>query len=246
VIVSSSEAADRLGVPPDRRVHLRDSAYALDATYLGEHPDLSRSPAMAAVFESVLEGAGVRVDDVAHLDVYSCFASSLHFAADALGIDPVADGRSVTVTGGLPFAGGPASNYVTHALTSMVGVLREDPGSLGLVSGVGMHMTKHGAALYSTEPGPVSAGPRRPHEPEAVPIIDTFDGDATIAAYSVVHGRSGEPGWALLVCDVPGGGRAYARAEDPDDLAALEADEWVGRPARLTPDGAVNRARLSP
>jgi acetyl-CoA C-acetyltransferase len=248
VVLASHEAAERLGVPLDRRVYLRSSAYALDATYLGEHPDLSRSPAMAAVFESVLEGAGARVDDVAHLDLYSCFASSLLFAADALGIDPVADGRSVTVTGGLPFAGGPASNYVTHALAAMVGVLREDPGSLGLVSGVGMHMTKHGAALYSTEPGPVSVGlqgQRRPHEPEAVPIVDTFDGDATIAAYSVVHGRSGEPEWALLVCDVPGGGRAYARAEDPDDLAALEADESVGLPARLTPDGAVNRARLS-
>ena len=52
--------------------------------------------------------AGVGIDDVAHLDLYSCFASSIDFALDALGHRPATDGRGVTVTGGLPFAGGPA------------------------------------------------------------------------------------------------------------------------------------------
>ena len=50
-----------------------------------------------------------------------CFSSSVHFAADTLGLDPVGDGRSVTVTGGLPYAGGAASNYLAHAVATMVG-----------------------------------------------------------------------------------------------------------------------------
>ena len=95
----------------------------------------------------------------------------------------------------------------------MVERLRADPGSLGLVSGVGMHMTKHVFGVYSTEPGP---GRHRPTparvqaeldaaEP-ARPSVAEHEGDATVAAYSVVHGRDGGPEWALLVCDVAGDG----------------------------------------
>ena len=67
-----------------------------------------------------------RIDEVAHLDLYSCFASSLSFAADTLGTR--SDDRRLTVTGGLPYHGGPGSNYATHALAAMTEVLRRDPG----------------------------------------------------------------------------------------------------------------------
>ena len=84
----------------------------------------------------------------------SCFGSSLHFARDALGLG-ADDPRPLTVTGGLPYHGGPASNYMGHSIATMADVLRADPGSLGLVSGVGMHMTKHVFGCYSTEPAPL-------------------------------------------------------------------------------------------
>ena len=244
VIIASHEAADRLGVPVERRVYLRGSSYSTDAVYVAEHPDLSRSPAMATAFGAALAQAGVGIDDVAHLDLYSCFASSVHFACDALGIDPLRDPRSMTVTGGLPFAGGPASNYLSHALTSMVGVLRADPGSLGLVSGVGMHMTKHIAAVYSTDPGPAPFGPddSTPPAPATLPIVDTHDGPAIVAAYSVVHGRDGLPEWGLIVAEVDGGARCYGRVDDPDMLVTMELDEWVGQRVVLrSGDDKVNR-----
>jgi len=242
VIMASEEAADRLGVPPERRVYLRGWAAGSDATYVAEHPDLWRSPAMARVLPGALRAAGVGIDDVAHLDLYSCFASSLHFACDALGIDPLA--RGLTVTGGLPYAGGPASNYLSHAVATMVGVLRDDPGSLGMVSGVGMHLTNHVAGVYSTTPGPRvgTSGVGAP-EPARRPIVQTWDGPASIAAYSVVHDRAGAPAWGLVVVDVAvGAGRAYGRVEDPDLLTAMEADEWVGGPVTLrSGDDGVNR-----
>ena len=130
------------------------------------------------------------VDDVAHLDLYSCFASSVGFALDALGLS-ADDPRGFTVTGGLPFAGGAGSDYMTHSIAAMATTLREDPGSLGLVSGVGMHMTKHVYAIYSTTPGSVSPPEATRVQAQldavALPTIrDTYDGRATIAAYSVV------------------------------------------------------------
>src|SRR5207245_780018 len=73
LVLASHEAADRLGVPGERRVYLRGWAEGRDAVYVAEHPDLSRSPAMSWCFERALGSAAAAVDDVAHLDFYSCF-----------------------------------------------------------------------------------------------------------------------------------------------------------------------------
>ena len=155
------------------------------------------------------------------------------------------DERSLTVTGGLPYHGGAGSDYMTHSIATMADVLRRDPGSYGLVSGVGMHMTKHVYGLYSTEPGPV-APPEQGRVQAAVDaegkraIRDVYDGAATVAAYSVVHGRDGEPEWGVVVCDVPEGDRAYGKVLDPDMLASIERDELVGRKVTLTPTVGEN------
>lgn len=260
LVVASEEKADALGVPPERRVYLRGSAYAEDATYVAEHDPMWSSPAMASASAAALDTAGVGIDDVAHLDLYSCFASSVSFACDALGVAPD-DSRALTVTGGLPFAGGPGSGYMLHSAAAMVDVLRADPGSCGLVSGVGMHMTKHAFGVWSSRP-PAAEGVARLRTgaieagagpgagagtgPDAgiVPITDTYTGPATVAAYSVVHGRDGQPAWGLAVCDLPGGTRAYARMEGDALLAEAIKTEWVGAAIEIqTGEDKVNRVR---
>jgi len=244
VIVASHARADALGVPPERRVYLRGWCSATDPVYLAEHAHLAASPAMAAAGAEALHTAGVGIDDVAHLDVYSCFASSVHLACDALGLAPD-DGRGLTVTGGLPFAGGAGSNYVLHSLATMAGVLRADPGTTGLVTGVGMHMTKHAFGVYSTAPPPAGrvtppdrAGVQARLDAATRPVIaDRHAGPATVASYTVAHGRDGAPGWGLVIADVADGVRAYGRVEAPDLLAAMEATEWVGAAVTLADGG---------
>jgi acetyl-CoA C-acetyltransferase len=203
---------------------------------------------MAAAARSALEGAGVAADDVAHLDLYSCFASSICFALDALGI-PEDDSRAeaVTQTGGLPYHGGPGSNYMTHSLAAMAETLRRDPGSCGLVSGVGMHMQKHAYGVWSTTPGARPPGDPQPYAAatEPVAIVTSPEGPATVATYAVLHGRDGEPERALLLCDLPGGGRCYAELDGGVPvLAQVEVDELIGRTVTLTPRDQVNVARL--
>jgi acetyl-CoA C-acetyltransferase len=243
VLLASHETAERLGVPSEQRVYLRGWSYATDPVYVAEHPDLSRSPAMELASSEALRVAGAGVDDVAHLDLYSCFSSSVNFARDALGISP-ADPRPLTVTGGLPYHGGAGSDYLSHSIARMTRVLRQDPGALGMVSGVGMHMTKHVFGLYSTEPGAVRA-PAPIDALPTVPIMDAYGGDAVVAAYSVVHGKGGGAEWAVAVCDVPSGERCYARITDPDLLMEAERTELVGRTLRLmTTEGNVNLATL--
>ena len=232
VILVSHATAESLGVPAERRVYLRGWCHATGPTYVAEHTDMWRSPAMAAAAAEALRVTRIGVDDVAHFDLYSCFASSLSFARDALGIT-VSDSRPLTVTGGLPYHGGPASNYVTHSVAAMVETLRADPGSMGIVSAVGMHMTKHAYATYSTVPGQVTLPSAakvqaRVDAVGAAEILEGHTGLATVVAYSVVHSRDGEPEWGLLVCDIPGGGRCYAKVVDRQVLADAERRELVG------------------
>lgn len=236
LVVTSHDKADALGVPADRRVYLRGWSEARDPAYVAERDALWRSRSMAEASAAALAGAGIGIDDVAHLDLYSCFGSSLDFARDALGLAE-GDARALSVTGGLPFHGGPGNNYLTHSIATMVERLREESSAFGLVSGVGMHMQNHSYGVYSATPGPVAppdeaaVQARVDAEPRRA-IENTAAGPARIAGYSVVHGREG-PGWALAVCDLPRGSRCYARSEDPALLEALEREEWVGRPVEL-------------
>ena len=150
------------------------------------------------------------------------------------------DTRALSVTGGLPYHGGPGSGYMTHSIAQMARELRADPGSLGMVSGVGMTMTKHVFGVYSTDPG---TGPSA--APDANALQQALDdgpqggdrGDVgrrgEVAGYSVVHGRDGEPEWALLVCDVGPTAATYARSTEPELLRRAESEELVGRRVRL-------------
>jgi acetyl-CoA C-acetyltransferase len=232
VLVATEARADSLGVPADRRVYLWGAGAAEAPEAMAARPDLWRSPAMASAATAAL--GSLTVDDVAHLDLYSCFGASLDFARDALGI---ADDRTLTVTGGLPYHGGPGSNYATHALAAMVEVLREDPGARGLVTGVGMHMTSHAATVWSTTPPPApprpaAARPKALPPSDVVPVTAGAEGPATVATFSTTYGREG-PEWTALICDLPDGSRSYARLDEPagaeDDLAGATVTLESGR-----------------
>ena len=260
LLLTTHAKADELGVPADQRVYVRGWCYANDPVLVAEHDEMWHSPAIAAASGEAMRVAGIGVDEIAHFDLYSCFASSLHFACDALGIDPL-DTRGLTVTGGLPYHGGPASDYLSHSISTMVDRLRAEPGSYGMVSGVGMNLTKHVYGVYSTESGAV-APPKRADVQASIerahparPVVAEYAGDATVAAYSIVHGRDGSPDWGVLVCDVDGGSnggtRAYARVTDPDVLSSAEERELVGATVHCTttttelPTGGEGRVNLA-
>ena len=245
VSVMDVDLAGAVVLAADGPVQLRGSSYVTDPVYVAEHDELWRSPGMAAAMGTALAAAGVGIDDVAHLDLYSCFPSSVTFALDALGL-AFDDGRSpFTVTGGLPYYGGAGSTYCVPQLAAMADVLVADPGSVGMATGVGMHMTKHAATVWSTTPGPLQPSQPDPGPEVRRPIVDVHNGPATVAAYTVHHGRDGAATDAVLVCDVGGdGARCYAKAVDADVLTALEAEEWVGRSVELVDGGdGVNVVR---
>ncbi len=132
---------------------------------------------------------------------------------------------------------GPGSNYDTHALAAMAEALRRDPGALGLISGIGMHMTSHSAVVLSTTPGPFPpAGPAPALDQPTVPVTTDAVGAARVVTFSTVYSREG-PQWTALICDLPDGSRCYARLEEaPDDETDLAGEQVTLAPG---PRGAT-------
>ncbi len=232
LLLCSARAADEAGIAAGDRVFVHASAAAHDHWFAVSRQDLHRSPAIAACARASLGHADVGVDEVAHLDLYSCFPSAVQIAAGELGIDLATDSRPPTVTGGLSFAGGPGSDYVTHSLAAMSGRLREDPDAYGFLTGVGWYMTKHANAVLSARP------PARPYahaepqtEVDALPrreIAAAAELEGTVESFTVTYERDGTPSRAIASSLRADGSRALASSTEPEAIQALLAGEVAG------------------
>ena len=232
VIVASEDLADELGVPKEKRVYLHGWDYQKEPPYIAQRKDLWRCPSMENAGHNAMAMAGVTINDIQHLDLYSCFPSALNFCKDALEISDT-DGRSLTVTGGLPYFGGPGNNYTAHSITAMVQKLRQNDGQFGLTSGIGMHMTNHVFTIFSTNKPDRLVIPKASSGEQQVCVIEErVDGPAIIMAYTVLHEKSGN--CALAICELANGHRCYAKCFNEAVLKSMEETEWVGKSVLLS------------
>jgi acetyl-CoA C-acetyltransferase len=242
-LLVTHEVADRWKVPADRRVYLRGWGFARDAAHIAARQDLASSPAMRAAQREALGRAGLGVADVDLFDLYSCFGAAISFATDALGL-PVDDPRPLSLTGGLPYHGGPGSNYMSHSISQAVDRLRRGEGSVAMVTGVGMHMTKHVAAVYATEPGVAVPAPDHGVQQNVVDndisdrkVVSEYSGAVVVQAATVVYQRDGQAAEALAICGLPGGHRCYARSRHPDVIDAVANGGWIETPGWVRANG---------
>ena len=157
LVLTSVEKATYLQIPSERWVFPYAGTDAHDTYAISERAEFYRSPAIRIAGQRALQLAGVGVDDLDLIDVYSCFPSAVQVAANELGL-PVGDpGRPLTVTGGLTFAGGPWNNYVTHSIATMAERLVANPGQRGFITANGGYLTKHSFGVYGTEPQATSS-----------------------------------------------------------------------------------------
>jgi len=256
-LMVTHEVADQWGVPPERRVYLRGWGFARDEVHIAARNELGSSPAMRSATTEAFGRAGLSIDDVDVFDLYSCFPSAVQFATDALGIDEH-DPRALSVTGGLPYHGGPGSNYMGHSISHMVDRLRLGDACTGMVTGVGMHMTKHVAGIWSTTPGPIAVGtdhgPQRwgqpdgraglAEEPPARAIAERADGPATLAAATVVRNTASSEPYVAAICDLSDDVRCYARSDRADLIEAVVSDRWAQAPVHVKFNGTTNELIL--
>ncbi len=242
LVMCSVQTATAAGVERDRWVFPLAGTDAHDTYAVSERQNLYSSPAIGEAGRALADLSGTEPSQADHIDLYSCFPSAVQVGAAELGIEL---DRQLTVTGGLTFAGGPLNNYVSHSIATMVQVLRDDAGSVGLVTANGGYLTKHALGLYSTEPGPRGhcfADVQAAVDAYPITTVDpSYAGPATIEAYTVMHGRSSEgdgPIRALAALTTPTNRRTWASCSQDDTMAALLHEEGVGRSVDLDPAGS--------
>jgi acetyl-CoA C-acetyltransferase len=249
VLITTEEHAAALGIPSEQWVYLRGHCDLKDREATAR-PDLSRSvPAETAIGAS-LAMAGIELGDVTALDLYSCFPIAVSAVAEGIGLG-ADDPRRLTLTGGLPFFGGPGNGYSLHAIVEAVARCRADPDAWALVGANGGMLSKYSVGVYSSRPGPWIAGEDKALQAtlDAAPGVECVDhpeGWGTIETWtvrfeddpprSVVIGRL-DDGRRFVANDVPG---------DEQVRELLESDDAPGARVyvRSTPEG--NRVARSP
>ena len=216
-LIMSEDKADALGVAADKRVYLLGSGEAGD-DHLSERPVIDGSWAMDTAIGRALDQAGKSAAQISAFDLYSCFPCAVFSSMAALGIDHKTETRPLTLTGGLPFFGGPGNSYSMHAIVEMADWLRAHPGDAGLVLANGGWMTKEAVGVWSTARPDTFA----PVEPAAKPAskvaLDPAPGRGTVETYTVTYGKDG-----------PMSGIIFGRTEAGDRFIAVAAPDALPR-----------------
>jgi acetyl-CoA C-acetyltransferase len=247
VLLMSLAAADRMGVPADRRLFLHGSADVAEKILVSERLDYHSSPAIRVGAAHALAAAGATAADLAHIDLYSCFPSAVEIAADMIGLahdDP----RGLTLTGGLPYFGGPGNNYAMHAIAEVAARCRAAPGSLGFVFANGGYLTKHSFGVWSTAPRPFartdpSICQREVDRMDGPLLVERPDGAGRIETFTVIHDR-GVPRFAILISRLADSGHRFL-AQLHEGFEALIDAPAIGRPVSVRPTETVNLATLA-
>lgn len=245
-LVMSAGAARAAGIPETRWIHIHGAAKVVDPEPL-ERADLARFPGAEAVLDAALAASGRSLSEMAYLDFYSCFPAAVFATAiDHLGLSPD-DPRGLTVTGGLPFFGGPGNGYAGYAIAAMVERLRAHPGTFGLLGALGGFQSKYAALVLSTMPASErgSVWIKAPIERVAPPLLtELAEGPGTIETYTIQYTREG-PEYAVAIGRLPDETRFIARSDDPATLAAMVERDPLGAQVALSNDGERNAFTLA-
>jgi acetyl-CoA C-acetyltransferase len=180
------------------------------------------------------------------IDLYSCFPSAVEIACAENGL-ALDDPRGLTITGGLPYFGGPGNNYVTHSIAEMISKVRSKPGSKGLVTANGNYVTKQSAGIYSTDRPGKPFAPKDPKVYQAAidadkgaDTIEAPSGNGTIETYTVMHDRKG-PSYAILFARDAEGRRFIANTpDDPGLLRDMTERDYLGATGTVVSKDGLN------
>ncbi len=241
-VLMAAEVAEELCIPRDRWVFSWGTATCNDVYFPVQRPDLGRSAGIRAAGTAILQTSGLDIDDVRWFDFYSCFPAAVEAAIDAFGLDPF-DPRGFTVTGGLPYHGGPGNNYVSHSIVEMARRCRAEPAGIGMISGLGWYITKHSLGLWSASPprnrwvDADMTAQQAAIDATALEVVDALDatGTATIDAYTVIHDRDDGATSVPVYARTKNGRRVVARSDDPEIASAMSGGMFVGHTIDLKP-----------
>jgi acetyl-CoA C-acetyltransferase len=147
----------------------------------------------------------------------------------------------LTMTGGLPFFGGPGNNYAMHALAEMTIELRQSR-RRGLITANGGVLSKHAAIVLSDLPytpdNKVLSWPLddiqtlAKEDGEHLPICKNPT-SGTVITYTVIYSKNAAD-LGIVMGLTPNGGRFLASSVDEDITQSMALASPIGRVVQTT------------
>ena len=238
LIVTTVGVATRLDLDESRWVFPLAMAESNAVIPMPERAELHRWPASQLVARRALDSAGVGLDEIGPIDLYSCFPAAVEVQAREIG---VSTDRDLTLTGGMTFGGGPFNNYSLQGAAAMVRTLRGDvEARIGLTSAVSGLLTKPAVTIWSNRP------PKTPFvaldlTDEAIAATARCEVDAHLSGSGVVVGATVVPArdgscTTVAVIEIDGV-RTVAQSHDATLGERLMTSDPVGHPVVVDPPG---------
>jgi acetyl-CoA C-acetyltransferase len=240
LFLTDVQTAKDLGVPQDKWIYLLGSGDAYDHWHVSERVNFYSSPSVKAAAGGALDLAGVTLEEIDYFDFYSCFPCAPRITRNMLKISDD-DARPLTITGGMPYFGGPGNNYSLHAICNMVALLRQDPEKIGMIQALSWFISKHSVGIYSGATRrkflspPSSEKYRKTLKQLKRPcVVEEATGRAVVETYSIFHDSAGEPINAVIIGRLDDGTRFLAKCvNNPSVLHAMMKQEFIGTRGRV-------------
>ena len=229
LIICSEELANKLEIDNKKRVYPISSSENNHMIAIQQRPKLYESIGMIYAAKSVnkmMEKLDIRL---AAYDLYSCFPAAVKMFSKSLEL-----GSEIpkTITGSMPYAGGPLNSFVIHSTVKMIQKIRALEVRHGLVTGVSGMMTKQSFCVWGKEYQEQfifdDVTERAKLDEKPVELSNIAEGEGEIIGYTIIEGSENAPK-AVLYLDDEMKHRKVVSSFDKNFINLLMEEEWVGK-----------------
>ncbi len=239
LIICSEELADKLKIDNKKRVYPISSSENNHMIAIQQRPKLYESLGMVYAANSInkmMKKLDIRLDAY---DLYSCFPAAVKMFSKSLEL-----GSEIpkTITGSMPYAGGPLNSYVIHSTVKMIQKIRAMEVNHGLVTGVSGMMTKQSFCVWGKEYQEQfifdDVTERAKLDENPVELSNITEGEGEIIGYTIIEGNQNAPK-AVLYLEDEKKHRKVVSSLDKNFLNLLMEEEWVGKRVKFKDGQAV-------
>jgi acetyl-CoA C-acetyltransferase len=229
LILTSDEIADKLKIPADKRVYPLISSETNHMIGVIQRPDLTAPIGLKLATDYLLDEAAKNNIEPTFYELYSCFPIAVQLFAKALNIP---DNIDKTITGGMPFAGGPLNNYMLHATAQGLMKIRENNSEVALITGVSGMMTKQALAIWGKNPAMNFVSKDVTKEAEKlelpVPMSTLASGEGKVIGCTTLYEKN-QPLKAVFYAEDSQSHRLVLTSTKSEIIKQVEEEECVGK-----------------
>lgn len=238
LIICSEELANNLEIDNKKRVYPISSSENNHMIAIQQRPKLYESLGMIYAAKSInrmMEQLDIRLDAY---DLYSCFPAAVKMFSKSL---ELGSELPKTITGSMPYAGGPLNSFVIHSTVKMIQKIRALEARHGLVTGVSGMMTKQSFCVWGKEYQEQfifdDVTERAKLDEKPVELSNIAEGEGEIIGYTIIE-VSEHSSKAVLYLDDEKKHRKVVSSFDKNFINLLMEEEWVGKKVKFI-DGQV-------